>query len=121
MHLQLALYAEMRRQETGAWPELAYFIIDDASLYAQTNVYFSDVRLCAAREEGVNVATLWQSFLETWRWRKQQLEAGNIEVPVLGTEPDDDSIPPEGAFKPSETVNRDWDSYASLTGWGEGA
>jgi hypothetical protein len=35
-HLQLALYGQLLQQKTGAWPNLAYFIISSGQLIAET-------------------------------------------------------------------------------------
>ena len=34
-HLQLALYAELLRQQTGAWPAVAYFLLEAGRLVAR--------------------------------------------------------------------------------------
>ena len=41
-HLQLAIYAEMLRQETGAWPQVSYFILEASRLLAPDKAFFPE-------------------------------------------------------------------------------
>ena len=118
--LQLAVYAVMRQQVTGHWPDQAYFILDEARLAAQNTQYFENASLCAPAEEYANTLTLWASVEETWKWRRAQLDAGRIELNIEGTEPDGISRPPENALPVAEASDR-FDDYIVLTGWLEGA
>ena len=49
-----------------------------------------------------------------------QLDAGRIELNIEGTEPDEQSLPPQGALPVAEASDR-FDDYIVLTGWPEGA
>ena len=118
--LQLAVYAVMRKQATTQWPGQAYFILDEARMAVQNNNYFEKASVCAPTEEYANTQTLWVAFEETWKWRREQLDAGRIEMNVEGTEPDEHSLPPEGGLPVAEASDR-FDDYIVLTGWPEGA
>lgn len=118
--LQLAVYAVMRRQETGRWPSQGYFVLEEGRLLAQADDYFTHADLCSPSEEDANTTTLWAAFEKTWAWRRAQLDEGIVEVNVEGTEPDERSLPPEGALGVAAANDR-FDDYACLTGWPEGA
>ena len=114
-HIQLTLYAELLRQKTGTWPALGYFILDEARLLAQDDQLFAHARQFKAAN-GENSALLWQRFLKSWAWRRQQLDAGRIEVALERIPEDDDSEPPEAAIAP-EYLNADYNDYLHLAGW----
>ena len=114
-HLQLALYAELLRQKTGAWPALAYFILDEARLLASDNQIFAQARQVKP-ETDETAAHLWQRFLTSYAWRREQLEAGHIEVALEGILEDEDSAPPETAIAP-EYLNESYNDYLCLAGW----
>ncbi|MBL8401782.1 PD-(D/E)XK nuclease family protein [Accumulibacter sp.] len=114
-HLQLAIYAELLRQETGAWPSVAYYILDRARFLAPDDRAFPDAEVVPSAD-GENTAQLWQRFLATWRWRVAQIQSGQIEVvldAILATE---DSEPPAEAMT-METLNEAYNDYRALAGW----
>ncbi len=113
--LQLAIYGELMRQETGKWAVPAYFILAEGNLYAQDKTYFPEAIVARVKEEGGS-AVLWQKALETLRWRHEQIEQGKIELVMDGTEPDDHSSWPEDALEIEDPSP--WGSdYAWLAGW----
>ena len=114
-HLQLAIYGEIVRQQTGRWPHLAYFSLSKGDLLATNRDFFPQAHVVAQRDNGANegVAHLWQRFLVSWRWRREQLDQGLIGV-VL----DDEGLsdwPPEG-LQP-ELLNLNYNEYLTLAGW----
>ncbi len=114
-HLQLAIYAELLRQETGEWPSVAYYVLDRARFLAPDERAFPDAEVVPSAD-GENTAQLWQRFLATWRWRVAQIQSGQIEVvldAILATE---DSEPPEEAMT-METLNEAYNDYRALAGW----
>jgi len=114
-HLQLAIYGELMRQETGNWAVPAYFILAEANLFAQDNTFFPEARVAKTRQDGGS-AMLWQQAQETLRWRQAQFETGEIELVMNGTEPDDRSIPPQGALEIEDPSLWKGD-YDHLAGW----
>jgi hypothetical protein len=114
-HLQLAIYAELLRQEMGAWPTVSYFILDAARLVAPDTGFFPQARAVSQRAPG-STAALWDRFGTAWRWRREQLDAGRIEVATKGAEPTPESAAPPDALEPEE-LNEDYDDYRWLTGW----
>ena len=116
-HLQLATYAYMRKTATGAnrWPYAAYFIITSGNLLAPDDSVFPDAVVHAqAIDEGI--ADLWSRGESTYRWRREQLEAGHIEVNVAETEPTERSTAPEDALENDRGPDR-FDDFTRLTGW----
>lgn len=118
-HLQLAIYAELLRQQGGAWPSVAYYILDRAELFAPDERTFPDAKTVASAN-GENTAQLWQRFLATWRWRVAQIGAGQFEVVMDDIPATEESSPPEDAME-IETLNAAYNDYRSLAGWGERA
>lgn len=114
-HLQLAIYAELLRQQEGVWPSVAYYILDVGRFFAPDNAAFPDAEVVVS-DTGENTAQLWQRFVETWRWRKAQIEAGEIEVALESIEATDESEPPEGAMS-LEYLKEDYNDYIALAGW----
>ena len=98
-HLQLAVYAWLRRAAGGgeAWPHPAYFIITTGNVLAPDRSVFPHA---VARRPTTNegIEDLWRRMEATYAWRRDQLARGRIEVPVRGTEADEDSEPPANAL-----------------------
>lgn len=115
-HLQLAIYAELLRQQAGAWPSVAYYILDRAELYAPDDRTFPDAKSIPS-ESGENTAQLWQRFLATWQWRVAQVRAGQFEVVMEDIPATEESVPPDDAME-VETLNAAYNDYRSLAGWG---
>lgn len=116
-HLQLAVYANLRRQTSGSaqWSEQAYYIADVDRIISQSRSYCSEA-LVFKPDDGEDADDLWQQFETTWDWRRSQLDEGRIEITVNGTEPDRSSEPPENG-KNIEAYNDRFNDYATLTGW----
>ncbi|MBP9735503.1 MAG: PD-(D/E)XK nuclease family protein [Rhodoferax sp.] len=118
-HLQLAIYGELQRQKTGQWPRLAYFILNSAELLATDQDFFPQARLVRknANVADEGAAHLWERFLISWKWRRQQLDQGLIEVAL---EENDDSTAPEDGMA-MDILNQNYNDYRVLAGWGEDA
>lgn len=114
-HLQLALYAGMLRQETGAWPEVAYFILEASRLLAPDTGFFPQAQAVQSGSTGAT-PQLWEQLVATWKWRRSQIDAGMIEVAVENIEPTSESEAPPGALAPEE-LREDYDEYRWLVGW----
>ncbi|MBK7664319.1 MAG: PD-(D/E)XK nuclease family protein [Sterolibacteriaceae bacterium] len=115
-HLQLALYAEMLRRETGAWPQVAYFILEASRLLAPDTGFFPEARAVQSGGPG-STAVLWDRFVAAWNWRRSQVDAGLIEVAAEGIEPTAESVAPPDALEP-EQLRQEYDDYRWLAGWG---
>ena len=116
-HLQLAVYAELLRQEFTAWPVVGYFILDQGRLFTTDPDWFPSAEV-VRRGTDENTAQLWQRFLETWKWRQGQFKAGLFEVALEEIAETEDSIVPDGALA-MEYLNPAYNDYLALAGWEE--
>lgn len=117
-HLQLTIYARLLGQ--GGYLPTAYYLLSTQDLIAQDQGYFPNARKITNRSDE-NVAQLWTRFETSWKRRRKQLDAGEVEVVTEATadmaEPanaDDEGLP--GA-KPFDRYN----PYLVLAGWEQGA
>lgn len=114
-HLQLAIYAELIRQKSGFWPAVAYYVLDRGRFFAPDDTAFPDAEVVPS-VSGENTAQLWMRFIETWKWRKNQIESGAIEVGLESIEETDQSVPPPDAMA-MEYLNEAYNDYRALAGW----
>lgn len=116
-YLQLATYAQLRRNNGATWsPALSYFIVQDAHMLSLDHEFFPNAEILKPTGEE-NTAQYWQRFEQSWRWRKAQFDKGLVEVTVTDTEPDEDSMPDEDCLDIPEASDM-FNDYAVLTGWG---
>jgi hypothetical protein len=115
-HLQLALYSSLVEQTNGAAPvALGYFILESGALYITAADVFPKAQV-RRPPEGVTVATLLDQARATWNWRKQQLDAGVIDV--VPVDPPDDFKGPDGTLPVKGPNSRfDGDHLVLLGGW----
>lgn len=115
-HLQLALYSSLVEQTNGAAPAaLGYFILESGALYITAADIFPKAQV-RKPPEGVTVATLLDQARATWNWRKQQLDAGVIDV--VPVDPPDDFKGPDGTLPVKGPNSRfDGDHLVLLGGW----
>lgn len=95
-HLQLAIYSSLVEQLNGAAPAaLGYFILESGALYITAPGIFpkSQVR---RPPDGVTVGSLLGRARATWNWRKQQLDAGVIDI--VPEAPEGDFQGPDGTL-----------------------
>jgi len=114
--LQLVVYSECVRQQSGSWPRIAYYILDRARLLTPDDGLFVEAQLV----RGKHVPTtpeLWQQFLVTWRWRQVQLKDGLVEVVLEDIEETDESLPPETGL-PVVTLGTAYNPFLNVAGWG---
>ena len=115
-HLQLAVYAELLRQSTGAWPALGYYLVSQRKLLTRDGQWFTGT-VPVQNQTDENTAQLWQRFLVTWKWRQDQFATGDFEV-VFEESSDPESLPPENGLQ-TEVMNKNYNDYRHLMGWGE--
>ncbi|MFV3290282.1 PD-(D/E)XK nuclease family protein [Pseudomonas sp. NY11955] len=114
-HLQLAIYAELLRQQTGSLPSVAYFILEPARLLTPDDRVFRDAQQVPANPPG-NTRELWQAFVKAWKWRHEQIADGHFELALQGIEEDEASQPPEQALA-MEYLKEAYNDYLTLAGW----
>jgi RecB family exonuclease len=114
-HLQLAIYAEMLRQEMGARPQVSYFILEGSRLLAPDTGFFPEARAVQSGSSGAS-SPLWDQFVTAWKWRRSQIDAGRIEVAIDDIEPTPESEGPPDALNP-EALREAYNEYRWLAGW----
>lgn len=114
-HLQLVIYAELLRQQTGQWPALAYYILDQTRLIAANDHVFPQAEVVRPVDEA-NTAELWLRFVATLDWRMEQVRAGQFEL-VLDTLAATEASQPPAAAMDMETLNPAYNDYRRLAGW----
>ena len=97
--LQLALYARLLAPE-GGWIHTAYFIINRGKMLARNNRAFQSVIPIAPESDPDEIYDrIWRRMETTYRWRRRQLDEGQIEIRCAHTLPDLDEayadLPPE--------------------------
>ncbi len=119
--LQLAVYGYLYQQQYKTWPESAFYILGKQRLLAQTDQYFPQAKIERLAVDAGGLENCWADFEVMWRWRRQQLDAGWIEVTTtaLPEEPNpaypDSTVPREHwQYEPEEIQYNDFDA---LTGW----
>lgn len=127
-YLQLAVYAKLRKDQTGEEPALSYFIVTDAHMLSLNHSFFPNAEIISppgyassgGREGDDSCTQYWRRVESSWRWRRAQLDAGQVEVTVTGTEPDERSLSnPDGLNVPDASDG--FNDYRALTGWEDDA
>lgn len=114
-HLQLALYSSLVEQTNGVAPAaLGYFILESGALYVTAADIFPKAQV-RRPPDGVTVASLLDRARATWTWRKQQLDAGAIQV--VPHDPSDEFQGPEGTLPVKGSSKWDRDHLVLLGGW----
>jgi ATP-dependent helicase/nuclease subunit B len=111
-HLQLATYAYLRRSGK-TFPYQAFFIIESGHILAPDVSVFPDA---VTHGDAAAVTGLWQRMAASYEWRRQQLDAGCIEVNVAATQPTPASMAPPHALA-TTTEPDNFDDFTHLTGW----
>lgn len=114
-HLQLGIYAELLRQKTNAWPDVGYYILAEAKLFAQHDDYFPDGTKVNKKIDE-STPHLWERFKSSYAWRNELLKARRIEVALEDVEETEESDTPEDGLKP-EILNPAYNDYLTLSGW----
>ena len=114
-HLQLALYSNLIEQKNGAAPAaLGYFILDSGALYVTAADIFPKAQI-RRPPDGVTVATLLDRARATCNWRKQQLDAGTIDI--VPESPPDEFQGPDGTLRVNGPSKWDRDHLILLGDW----
>lgn len=120
--LQLAVYGCLLNQQHKAWPAAGFYILTLRRLIAQDDSYFSRARVISPESPPGGLKRCWSDFQKIWRWRRQQLEVGWIEITADGTDPADgppdapESVPPLPHWQATEDHAK-YNEYDALTGW----
>jgi hypothetical protein len=114
-HLQLGIYAELMRQQTGKWPDVAYYILAEAKLFAQHDDYFPE-GFKVNKKIDESTPHLWERFKKSHAWRAELLKQGIIEVALEHIEETEHSVQPEDGLG-AEYLNPAYNEYLTLSGW----
>ncbi len=114
-HLQLVIYGRCARLGAAEWPDVAYLILDQADLVAPDQQFFRDARSVMVRNPET-LDQLWARVGVSWRWRRGQLDAGEIEIVGDDIQPDLAAEVPEDGFNPDELIEA-YNPYRHLRGW----
>ncbi|WP_019531412.1 PD-(D/E)XK nuclease family protein [Dasania marina] len=114
--LQLTTYSWLRR-ENGAttWPEHGYFIINGNQLLMANKHKFPEATVVQTVDPGSS-AELWGKMQMTLAWRKAQLLAGEVELPLKDI-PQDRAVEPAASGLAMGDQDEQWSDYSHLTGW----
>jgi hypothetical protein len=112
--IQLSIYAELYRQETGFEAEAAYYLLPVEALVARDTAFFM-------ADKPVEASSTSQQRLNrleaTLAWRLGQLATGQVELAWTATEDADDaSTPPEDGLAMAD-AHDGFDPYCMLYGW----
>lgn len=114
-HLQLGIYAELMRQQTGKWPDVAFYILAEAKMFAQHDDYFPEgIKVNKTIDE--STPHLWERFKKSYAWRADLLKQGKIEVALECIEETEHSPHPDDGLVP-EYLSPAYNDYLTLSGW----
>jgi hypothetical protein len=119
--LQLAVYGYMQNCNLKSWPEAAFYILSQQRLLTQTDIFFPKATKQKTDVDTIGLENCWKDFEAVWRWRREQLNAGWIEVTTtpLPEETDasqPDSTPPREHWQ-SNPDDIQYNDFDALTGW----
>jgi ATP-dependent helicase/nuclease subunit B len=120
-HLQLAIYGQLLRHSSATDPATAFFILSNGGKPLTRNADFFG-QSHAVRLKNPDITSDWQDawsdFETVWQWRRDQLNTGDIEVTISGTDPD--TLPPLEHWQAPEGADR-YSPFTALTGWDSNA
>jgi len=119
--LQLAVYGYLQNASLKSWPEAAFYILSQQRLLTQTDSFFPKANMQKADVDTIGLENCWKDFEDVWRWRREQLNTGWIEVTTTPLPEETDASQPTSTA-PSENwqSNPDdiqYNDFDALTGW----
>lgn len=129
--LQLAIYGQLVRSTAAAaagapWPATGFFILREQRLLTTHPTFWDGGPTVRPRAATGGESVCWQDFLEVWRWRRDQLAAGWVELTLPDTEhfisPPEapDSVPPQPHWSAGDGHSK-FSPFGTLTGWSPNA
>ena len=119
--LQLAVYGFLiTGDDLTPAPGSAFYILTSHRWITGDGGVFDVAPVRPGKYGMPDMKTCWNQFQNVWRWRRDQLKAGKLEVTYTGTEPTPESVPPHEAWGPVDN-NGKYSDYVKLAGWKEGA
>jgi hypothetical protein len=124
VHLQLAIYGFLHRQNRAEWPSAAYFILNSGRMLAQTKDYFPLASSVPTKAGTGGLEICWNEFVEMWRYRRALLDQGWIELTLGITERQNGNQfpdpPPFEHWRPGKDQDK-YNDFKALTGLEENA
>ena len=114
-HIQLAVYARLIESNSSRWPAVAYFILKQPQVLTTDDVFPG---VATIHVPGGSTALVWERISAMWRWRRAQMEQGELEVALEHIESTETSVPPGDALPP-EYLDERYNPFRYLAGWGE--
>ncbi len=114
-HIQLAIYARLIENNSSRWPMVAYFILRQPQILTTDDVFPG---VASIRVPGGSTALVWERISAMWRWRRVQIEQGELEVALEHVEPTAESVPPTEALRP-DYLDEQYNPFRHLAGWAE--
>lgn len=119
--LQLAVYGRLLTGDNlGAPPKSAFYIITRRQWVTGDGDFFGVRPIDRGQHGSPDMHICWEQFRDVWQWRRQQLNAGRLEVTFSGAGFTEESTPPHAAWGPLENEGR-YSDHVKLAGWKEGA
>lgn len=80
--LQLVIYSNFIREETGEWPHTSFYIISRGKMIARNRHAFSDIQVVPVKDEPIDQINqrILNRILATYEWRMKQIKEGKIEI-----------------------------------------
>lgn len=125
--LQLAIYGHLLRgAELNDWPAGAYFFLRKERLVAISREYFPGAQVIKPLRPPGELGQCWAEFEEVWRWRRNLLDEGWIEVTTVSSDLSSSGDGPDRLTPPiaSWALGEDallFDNFAGLGGWRPGS
>jgi hypothetical protein len=123
LQLQLAVYGYLVANGAG-WPESAFFILKKCALLSQNGNYFPNADIVRLNGSASGLEVCWKEFEAVWKWRRDLLDQGWIELTVGGADPNDstgpnsNSVPPIERWQATDEADH-FNDFSALTGWEE--
>jgi hypothetical protein len=114
-HIQLVVYARLVENNSSRWPAVAYFILRQPQVLTTDDVFPG---VAAIHVPGGSAALVWERISAMWRWRRAQMEQGELEVALEHIESTETSVPPGDAL-PREYLDERYNPFRYLAGWAE--
>ena len=78
--IQLVTYSRLLTEEDN-WAHTCFFILEKGQLIARNNLAFQEIIAVAPESDDLEVKKrIWEKMERTYRWRRQQLAKGQIEI-----------------------------------------
>ena len=120
-HLQLAVYGQLMLKSEESDVATAFYILSNGgALLTRNEAFFSDIRAISPKKDTPHGdwRDCWDEFEDVYRWRRDQLDRGKVEVPVENTGPnvDPQEAPPLSRWEPPKDACK-YSDFDALTGW----